>query len=244
MTPVLWTCPLFTIYTYGLVAAVAFIVSSWLIGKEAGRRGLPAETISTWTLMLLVFGILGARILYVVLNWRDFSGDFLEIFRLQHGGLIWFGGFAGSLLGGIIFLRIHRLPVFKVLDIAAPYVALAQAIGRIGCFYNGCCYGKPSSWGIYFPVHQQVLFPSQILDSLTLLVLFVLLKGFKSSRPGRVFAAYLIGASVQRFLMEFIRGDIRPFYLSLSFYQWVCVGLFVFGVLVFALVPDRSDKTA
>lgn len=244
MMPVIWTCPLVTIYTYGLLVAVAFIISSWLITKEAARQGLPAETVSTWTLVLLACGILGARILYVILNWQDFAGDLLEIFKLQHGGLIWFGGFAGSLIGGIVFLRMRQLPVLKVLDICAPYVALAQAIGRIGCFYNGCCYGKPSIFGIYFPVHEQVLFPSQILDSLTLLAVFVLLKIMKVSRDGRVFAAYLMLVSVQRFVLEFVRGDIRPFYFHLSFYQWVCAGLFALGVVLFFLVPKRSAKAA
>ncbi|MFA5038488.1 MAG: prolipoprotein diacylglyceryl transferase [Candidatus Omnitrophota bacterium] len=242
MKPVLFTCHFLTIYTYGLLVAVAFLAASWLITREAERRGMPSETISVFTVFLLVTGIIGARLLYVALNLPEFLRDPLEIVKLQHGGLIWFGGFIGALTGGIIFLKVKRLAVLPVIDLCAPYLALGQAIGRIGCFYNGCCYGHPSAHGIFFPVHGETLFPSQILDSFTLLIVFVILKILPPQRDGRVFAAYLMLAALQRFLLEFFRGDVRPFYFSLSFYQWICLAIFAAGVLVFALAPSFSPK--
>ena len=95
---------------------------------------------------------------------------------LQHGGLVWFGGFIGALLCSLVFLKVKKLPVLDLLDLLVPYAALAQAIGRIGCFFNGCCYGKECSLGFYFPVHARILFPSQLLDSLTLLFIFIFLR--------------------------------------------------------------------
>ncbi|MFH0876600.1 MAG: prolipoprotein diacylglyceryl transferase [Candidatus Omnitrophota bacterium] len=231
MKPILFQCGFLTIYTYGVSVAVAFFVASFLAGREARRRGLDENRIYNLTIFLLVSGIVGARLFYVGLNWDYFKTDLLEVFKLQHGGLVWFGGLVGATFAGWIFLKIKRMDVLATLDLMAPYIALAQAIGRIGCFFNGCCYGKPSAWGIYFPVHETALFPSQLLDSFTLLVIFVVLRLFSASRnKGVVLSLYLVLASLQRFLMEFLRADTRPFYGPLSIFQWISIGLFVLGL--------------
>lgn len=245
MMPVLFSCGLFSIYTYGFFAAAAFLAASFLITKEAARRGMNAESISAFTLYILISGIVSARLLYVVLNWSDFAAHPLEIIKLNHGGLIWFGGFIGALVFGIFFLRSKQLPVLGVLDLCAPYVALAQAIGRIGCFFNGCCYGKPFPHGIYFPLHGETLFPSQILDSFTLLAVFVILRtlSLRTLRPGQVFSAYLMLAALQRFFLEFLRGDSRPFYFSLSLFQWICIGLFIAGIILYFKIQRLGSKS-
>lgn len=235
MKPILFQCGFLTIYTYGVSVAVAFFTASFLATREARRRGLDENRIYNLTLFLLVSGIVGARLFYVGLNWDYFKTDYLEIVKLEHGGLVWFGGFIAALLAGLVFLKARRMDVLATLDLLAPYIALAQAIGRIGCFFNGCCYGKPSLWGFYFPAHRTVLFPSQLFDSLTLLVIFVLLKLIPGGRrKGVVLISYFILASLQRFFMEFIRGDERPFYGPLSIFQWISVGLFILGLVGYA----------
>jgi phosphatidylglycerol:prolipoprotein diacylglycerol transferase len=119
----------------------------------------------------------------------------------------------------------------EVLDLCAPYLALGQSIGRIGCFLNGCCYGKEVSWGIYFPVHGAHLHPTQLYLSGGLFLIFLLLKLYQrsSSIPGLVFASYLILTSVLRFGVEFFRADHEILFLGLSVFQFVCLGVLVFA---------------
>lgn len=234
MFPVLFKCPFFTIYTYGVFVAAAFVVSSWLIVREARRRGLNTDVVYNLSLTLLFGGIVAARLFYCALNVDYFLSRPLEIFMLHHGGLVWFGGFAGALLCGVIFLKRKRMPVLETCGLFAPYAALGQAIGRIGCFFNGCCYGRESVRGLYFPVHDAVLVPSQLIDALTLFVIFLILRSLSYAKSGAVLSFYLMLASLQRFFLEFIRGDVRPFYGGLSIFQWISIGIFAGGALLYA----------
>jgi len=243
MYPVLFKCPLFTIYTYGVFVALAFFVSSWLVSLEAKKKGLDDNVIYNLCVLLLVSGIISARIFYVVLSWDYFKADPLEIIRLQHGGLVWFGGLIGAIISSALFLKINRLPVMQMVDLFAPYVALGQAIGRIGCFFNGCCHGKEGSVGIFFPSQGRILFPSQLIDAVFLLSIFVILKYFGPRlRAGMVFVLYLILASMQRFFMEFLRGDERPFYWGLSIYQWISVLIFAAGITTYILLSWKKKS--
>lgn len=241
--PILYKCPFFTVYTYGVFAGIAFLVSSFLLMREAKRKGLSEHLVYDFCIFLLICGIISARIFYVILNWGDFQDNLIEIVMLQHGGLVWFGGLIGAALSAIVFMRLKKMPVFLTLDFFAPFVVLGQAIGRIGCFFNGCCYGKPLASGIYFPVHHMRLFPAQLLDSLTLILVFVILRMMRDGKKsGIIFTYYLMLSALQRFLMEFVRGDLRPFYLSLSIFQWVSICLFSTGVSLYLFIWKK--KTA
>ncbi len=232
MCPILLKTRFFTIYSYGVFVALAFLASSWLLTREARRRHLDENLIYNLCLLSLASGIIFARAFYVVLRWDEFRADLWEILRLNHGGLVWFGGFIGATLAAVCFARWKRLSAVATLDLFVPFVALGQSIGRLGCFFNGCCYGRPTPWGFYFPSHAERLFPSQLIDSFTLLVLFIFLRGVQEKgRRGLTVAAYLAGAGLQRFLMEFLRADERPFYAGLSIFQWISLGVFVLGVL-------------
>ncbi|MGE5280379.1 MAG: prolipoprotein diacylglyceryl transferase [Deltaproteobacteria bacterium] len=236
MAPVLFKCPLFTIYTYGAFVALAFLVCVPLWARAASRRGLDGERITTLGLVLLASGIAGARLLYVALDWEDFAGDWLEIARLYHGGLAWFGGLLGAGAALVVYARRQRWKVAVVLDTVAPFAALGQGIGRIGCFFNGCCHGFPVAWGLYFQSAGMRLFPSQLLDAATLgLAALFLARRLREERPaGTVFAWYLVLAGLQRFLMEFIRGDMRPYYFGLSVFQWMALAVMAAGVAMLA----------
>lgn len=237
MIPVFFKCRFFSIYSYGVFVGLAFLVSTFLLLRESKRRGYDENFIYDFCIVLLASGIIFARLLYVVFNWSAFRNDLLEIVMLQHGGLIWYGGLVGAALCGCIYTFYKKLPVLKILDLFVPYVALAQSVGRIGCFFNGCCYGQESRFGVYFPIHGKILFPSQLVDSLSLLCIFIFLRVFeRKSKTGGVFCLYLILAPLQRFFMEFIRGDERPFYYGLSIFQWISVGLFVFGLFCYLVL--------
>jgi len=235
MHPILYKCSFFTIYTYGVFVAFAFVVASVFLSIEAKRRHFDENVLYNLSILLLVSGIIFARLFYVSLNWDFFKDNLAEIVMLAHGGLVWFGGLIGACVCGFVFIKINKLPLWETFDLLAPMAALVQSIGRMGCFFNGCCYGKAvGAWGVYFPVHGRLLFPSQILDSLTLLSIFVYLRWLQPrSRKGEIFCLYLILASVQRFLMEFIRGDERTFYFHLSIFQWISLGLFFIGLFLY-----------
>ncbi len=241
MHPILYKCSFFTVYSYGVFVALAFLAASFLLTQEARSKKLDENLIYNFCIFLLIAGIVSARLFYVALNWPDFKSHWLEIVMLQHGGLVWFGGLIGAFLAGLIFLPLKKMPVLGTLDLFAPYVVLGQAIGRIGCFFNGCCYGKESAWGIYFPVHHMTLFPSQLVDSFTLLLIFVVLRALSPlKKTGMIFAYYLMLAPLQRFFMEFARGDIRPFYLSFSIFQWISAGLFLTGLIFYIILCRKK----
>jgi len=153
---------------------------------------------------------------------------------LQKGGLAWQGGFIGGALGGVLFARRMKLPIRSLLDLAAPYIALGQSIGRIGCFLNGCCYGKPVSWGIYFPVHQARLYPTQLFETGGLFIIFLILKKaqVRPHQGGFVFVLYLWLAAIERFIVEFYRADHDLLWLNLSLAQFVALGVFMTGLIL------------
>lgn len=245
MFPILYQCSFFTVYTYGVFVAVAFAVSTTLLAREARKRRLDESLIYNLCLVLLVSGIISARLLYVSLNWSHFRDDLLEIFLLQHGGLVWFGGLVGAVVGALGFMRLYKMPLLETIDLLAPYAALAQSIGRIGCFFNGCCYGKEDVYaGIYFPVHGRALFPVQLVDSLALLAIYLFLKNLPAGNiKGRVFSLYLILAGLERFLVEFLRGDERVFYLGLSVFQWISLLVGTTGLCLYSFLIWKKKST-
>lgn len=227
MYPTICTIGPFTIYSYGLMLAVAVFFASFLASREAPRAGIKPELIFDLTFWVILFGLLGARIFYILLDLSFFMANPLEMIMIQKGGLAWQGGLILGTIAGIGFVRKKGLPLLKMLDFSLPYVALGQAIGRLGCFLNGCCYGKEVSWGVFFPIHQARLHPTQLYEFLGLVVIFFILKGAqrKSPWPGKIFLLYLVLASILRFAIEFIRADQLWMAAGLSLNQWISLGL-------------------
>ncbi|MBF0512166.1 MAG: prolipoprotein diacylglyceryl transferase, partial [Candidatus Omnitrophica bacterium] len=192
MHPILFSIGPFTVYSYGVMLAIAVLVCTWLLSREACAHHMSADIIYDFVFWCLLGGILCARIFYVFIEWPYFSQNLLEILMLQKGGLAWQGGFLGGALLGVWFVYRHQLPLRQMLDLTAPYIALGQSIGRIGCFFNGCCYGKPVSWGIYFSAQQARLYPTQLFECLGLFIIFLILKKAQSTshESGYIFIFY------------------------------------------------------
>ena len=222
------------VYSYGLMLAIATLVTGLLVTRDAkSRLGIHPDIVYDLVFWVVLFGIVGARVFYVFLNWGYFFAEPLEIVMVQKGGLAWQGSLLAGLFTGVVFLKRKKVPLWKFLDIAAPYIALGQAIGRIGCLLNGCCYGKPAAWGIYFPVLEARLIPTQIFMSLGQVAIFLLLRALqpKARRNGQVFVWYLMFSAVERFAVEFFRAD-HELYFGLSVFQYICVGIFVAALMV------------
>jgi phosphatidylglycerol:prolipoprotein diacylglycerol transferase len=154
---------------------------------------------------------------------------------LQHGGMSWFGGLTLGGLCGLIYLKKKQLSVYKVLDLIVPFLALAQAIGRIGCLLNGCCFGKVSNFGIYFPLHQATLIPTQLYSSLLLLLIFIILRFLQERphQPGQILFTYLLLYSLKRFFIEFFRADNPRVFGGLTLFQLISIAIFCLAVYKF-----------
>jgi len=224
--------------------AVAALVCTFLLQKEFARNQLPGELIFDFVFWVVMSGIIGCRIFYILLNLSFFVENPMEIVMIHHGGLAWQGGVVTGIAAALIFMRVKKLPVLKTLDLVAPYIALGQSIGRVGCFLNGCCYGKPLAWGIYFPVHQAQLHPTQLYDSLGLLILFFVLKGFgpRKKFDGEVFILYLIAASFLRFMVEFFRADHTLIWESLSVFQITTLGFMSIALYAYLHLKSRRRQ--
>jgi phosphatidylglycerol:prolipoprotein diacylglycerol transferase len=208
--PVLFRIGEFEITSFGVLVAVAALVGLWLLERERRRSGLSAQTTDAAVAGVLG-GLVGAKLVWAVEHAGQ-QGPFLGLL-LSRGGLSWYGGFAGGVAAGVIILRRHWLPIIPVLAAATPALAVAHAIGRVGCFLVGDDYGVPSDlpWAVAFPeglppttvpVH-----PTQLYETLALLPLaWMLLRWRREGRSDAfVLGAYLASAGVIRFAIEFLR---------------------------------------
>ncbi len=234
MYPILFKIGPITVYSYGVMIALAAIVCSILLARDAKKLKIPSDIIYDFMFWVVAWGILGARVFYVILLWDYFSQNLLETIMIMHGGLAWQGGLIGGFVSGIWFVKNKKISLRQFMDMAAPYIALGQAIGRIGCFFNGCCFGKPVAWGIYFPAHQDRLHPTQLYETAGLFVAFVILK-FSQKKPhqaGMVFVLYLWLAALERFIVEFFRADHDVVYFGLSLFQYISLGFIAVGLFL------------
>jgi len=220
----------FNLYSYGLMLVLAFMASTFLASRQAKKENINPEIIFNLAFIAFLSGVIGARIFYIAENLGFYLKNPLEIVMLQRGGLSWFGGFILGFSTAIIYLKNKKLPVYKILDLIAPFLALAQAIGRIGCLLNGCCFGKVSRFGIYFPVHEAVLIPTQAYSSLILVLIFAVLR-FLQDRPhkeGQIIFVYLLLYCTKRFFIEFWRADNPHIFMNLTLFQ-------IFSIVLFAI---------
>ena len=244
MLPEICRIGFFTIYSYGLMLVLAFFTGVSLAMKQAKKQGLDPEKIFNLCFVVFISGIIGSRILYVLDNFSFYLRHPLEIFMLQHGGLAWFGGLIFGLISAIIFIKKNKMDLLASLDLLAPFIALGQAIGRIGCLLNGCCFGRESKFGIYFQVLDKVLIPTQLYSSLLLILIFLILR-FQQDRkhlPGQIICSYFFLYAIKRFFIEFLRNDSPRVFYGLTFFQILCLALFSFSLWMFSKISQAEKK--
>jgi len=246
MFPVLFQIGPFTIRTYGVLVALAFFVVFSLIYKEAKRRNYYPSKILDLEIWMLLSGIIGARFLHVLVKFDFYKHDLKSIFYIWEGGLAFYGGLVLAMFVLIIFMLKNRMPVFKTADLLAPYLALGHAIGRIGCFFNGCCFGKIATNNFFTILYQNegvARYPVQLYAAFALLCIFVILRIVQGRKmpAGSIFSFYLLLYSTQRFFLDFIRGDNPAFYFGLTVSQIVSIFIFVISsVILFFLYHSRK----
>jgi len=225
-----------TIYSYGFMVALGFSIATLLIYKRASEVGLDKNKVIDMAIITLVGGIVGARLFYILLNTGYYAARPFEIFDLSKGGLVWYGGFIVGLISLIAYAKRNGIKAWAGADLIAPYVALAQSFGRIGCFLNGCCFGIEAGhshpFGVVFPGDGIMRHPSQLYSAAALLGIFVILRMWQDREhfPGEVFLGYCILYAVKRFVMEFMRGDNPHIFYGLTISQ--CISLAVGAVAI------------
>jgi phosphatidylglycerol:prolipoprotein diacylglycerol transferase len=236
-----------TIYSYGFLVAAGFLIASVMILADSKRFGLSRDSVFDCLIAILIGGIIGGRLLFVALNWEHYLRHPLSILMLTEGGMAFHGALAGAVLSGAIASRIKKLSFWKTADMVAPYIALGQAIGRIGCFLNGCCYGKITTGGIgvMFPGETVLRVPTQIYSSFFLLILFIILIKLRGRGmfKGFVFSMYIILYSIFRFFIEFFRGDNPTVLYGLTLAQLISIFMILCGI-VMVVVLSRSRHNA
>jgi len=222
MHPILLKSGPLTIYSYGAFVALGFAVAAVLIYRRAASFGIDKDNISDLLVLMLVTGIVGARLLYVLLNFGYYQSNPSELINLSKGGLVWYGGFFAAIVSSIVYIKRKSMGFWNTMDLITPYVALAQAFGRVGCFFNGCCYGIKN-------------IPIQLYSSLLLVIIFVLLVTWQDRRrfSGEIALGYCTLYSLKRFGVEFLRGDNPRIFLGLTMSQIISLVVIIVAVLIF-----------
>ena len=259
----------FAIHSYGVMAMIGFLSALFVARWRARRAGLLPDEVTDICVWALLAGIVGSRIAYILQN-TDYFFDsrrpgwsIFDLVKIWQGGLVFYGGLIGALAVTLLLLRAKRLKMLPVLDVLAPSLALGHAFGRIGCYLHGCCYGVPvhaGAWyGCVFPRNAlpylsdreaplyippgTPLWPTQLVSSFDLFCIFIILSLFfrHQRRSGEVLALYLILYSVERFIVEFFRGDTHlPGQLSQA--QWISIGIFIAGAALMTWLKTSAPE--
>lgn len=246
MHRIIFTIGPFTLYSYGLFVAAAFLVGVFLIVKDAGKQGISRNDILDVMVSILLGGLIGGRLLYVALNWEHYIANPVQIIKFQEGGLAYQGAFVFAAIAGIFMARLKKIDFWRGSDLIMPYVALGQALGRMGCFLNGCCYGNvvDSGLAVTFPGETVMRAPTQLYSSLMLIVIFVALRSFSRKKPfeGYVFVMYLLFYGMLRFFMDFFRGDELSRIGVITLSQGISVGMFVVGLVILGMKIRKATR--
>ncbi len=252
MYPVLFHIGPLTLYTYGLFVALGFMTLMGVSRKYAD--GISSETLGDLLVVILISALIGARLLYVILNFEAYRHHLLDILKVWNGGLVFFGGFLATVPAVALYLKIKGLNIWKTADSLSPGLALGHAVGRLGCFFAGCCYGKECSLptAVRFTHPESLaplnvgLHPTQIYEVCSNLVLFIILVRLRKKKGprGMVFLIYIILYSLFRSVIEFFRGDFRGdfffHFISVSQGIGVLVSLGA-GILLFMRLRSSHD---
>jgi phosphatidylglycerol:prolipoprotein diacylglycerol transferase len=241
-----------TVYSYGVMMAVGFIVAALVARHRFLQQYKDPNLILDFVLAAVVGGVLGARIFYVVGHWSDYSAHPSQILKVNMDGLVFYGGLILGLALTVLVARWRKVRFWTVMDLAGLCVPLALAFGRIGCLLNGCCYGKPTGmpWGISYTAISGIVgrrHPTQIYELLLDLALFAFLWWKKDdfAREGTAFWVFALGYGLIRFTVEFFRehstASAGPGFQAMSLALIIAAGL----VLLFRyrILPNAGTET-
>jgi phosphatidylglycerol---prolipoprotein diacylglyceryl transferase len=213
----------FNMPTYGLLVSLGVLIGLWISVRNSQKQGIDPDNAWNLGIIVVMCGIIGAKVLYIIVDWGEYAahpGEIFSLNTLQAGG-VFSGGLIGAFAAAAWYIHRHRMPALATCDAFAPGLALGHAIGRIGCFAAGCCFGKPTDhfWGVTFtsPIaHELVgtpigeaLQPTQLFESAVELANFFLLAWLLKRKKfdGEIIGTYFFLYGIARFFLEYLRGD-------------------------------------
>lgn len=266
MFPVLYQIGPISLHMYGLSIAVGFLLILWFMQRDAAKLGISADAISEMAFGVLFWGVVGTRLLHIIMYSENYSwNDPVGWVNIMNGGLVFQGAIPTGLVYAWLALRKRNIPFWVMPNIVMPYIPIAQAFGRMGCFFNGCCHGVPTSvaWGLSFPpgspaagrypaadgagwsvhVHPTQLYSVVLLLAMAGLMLYM--RGHWKPFEGYMFPVYFIFYGIVRFTVECFRGDGNPTELGfglLSNQQVFCVFFVILGGAAFAYLKKHPPR--
>ena len=265
MRPVLFKFFGIPINTYGAMLAIAMFACYFLARRTFRRAGLKLSDTQIMDICVLsvVSGVVGSRVLYVLQNINSFGG-FIDLFKVWEGGLSFHGGLIGGTIAMVIYLKRKRIPVLRAGDAIIPCVLIGLSWGRIGCFMNGCCFGKVTTvpWAVQFPPDSPAYYKHQNLELLAtdassslavhpaqfyatalavLTVLILLWLQGKKKPDGTVLTASALIYGIVRFVLEFFRDDDVTVAAGLTQSQFLSMGIFATGVVLLAVLSRKTE---
>jgi phosphatidylglycerol:prolipoprotein diacylglycerol transferase len=256
MHPILFEIRGFPVYTYGVMLAAAYLLGLQFALVRARSRGLKAERVMDLGIWIIVSALVGAKLLLLVVEWDTYSRSAADMLTLVRSAGVFYGGLIVAVAVALFYLWKYRMPMWSVADVFAPGIALGHTIGRLGCFFAGCCFGRETSvpWAVTF--HNEYaarnvgtplnvpLHPTQLYEAgAELLILGLLLATEKRGRtfPGRTFWAYMLMYGLSRFAIEFYRGDVRGAVAMFSTSQFVSLLIVPVSIAMLLYLSRRTD---
>lgn len=236
---------------YGYLMAAGFLLGGFLALWRGKKYGVKKIDVLLAAIFAFLGGLFGAKLLAIFTEIPHLSSGKVTFMQVLQGGFVFYGGLIGGIAGLIISAKVFKLNVLKLFDIFAPSVPAGHAIGRLGCFFSGCCYGmqlpEGSTFAIIYPeIYAKLgtptgvpLLPMQLMEMGILLILYAVLETlyYKTSRVGVSLFTYIISYGVIRFVLEFFRGDIvRGIAGGLSTSQWISLCLIVISLIAIFLI--------
>ncbi len=255
MHPILFEVGGFPVYTYGVLLGAAYLLGLQFALVRARRRGLNADRVLDLGIWIIVSALVGAKLLLLIVD-RDRYRTVAEMLSLLRSAGVFYGGLILAVAVAIWYVRRSRMPMWPVADAFAPAIALGHVVGRMGCLFAGCCYGRPASvpWAITFhsefaalnvgtPLHV-ALHPTQLYDAgaeLLILVSLLVLERRGRAFAGRTFWGYMLLYGTSRFIIEFYRGDPRGMVGTLSTSQCIALLLVPLSIVMLVVLARRPD---
>jgi phosphatidylglycerol:prolipoprotein diacylglycerol transferase len=256
MYPRLFELGAITVYTYGILLAAAYLLGLKFATVRAKARGLDQTRILDLGIYIIISALVGAKVLLLITDWRTFTSNPAELLTLARSGGVFYGGLILAVVVALWYIRRIGLPLWTTCDVFAPGIALGHVVGRLGCFFAGCCYGKPTTlpWAITFtdpfaaanvgtplniPLH-----PTQLYEAgAEAVILLVLLATESRGRrfPGRTFWLYMLLYAISRYVIEIYRGDPRGAVGIFSTSQFISVILAPLSVAMLVYLARRSE---
>jgi phosphatidylglycerol:prolipoprotein diacylglycerol transferase len=255
MHPILFEIRGFPVYTYGVLLAAAYLLGLQFALMRARARGLDPNRVMDLGIWIIISALAGAKLLLLVVEWDTYRSNPAELLSLVRSGGVFYGGLILAVAVAFWYMWRHRMPLWSVSDAFAPGIALGHVIGRFGCFFAGCCFGKPASvpWAVTF--HSEYagrtvgtplnipLHPTQLYEAgAELLILGLLIATERKGRPfpGRTFWGYMLLYGISRFIIEFYRGDVRGALGMFSTSQFVSMLIVPLSIVMLVILGRRG----